>query len=681
MHIKQKSAYFLMIIGVFLFFSSAHAATTPTSLTLTYTTGDAVQVSVSGKESSKIQLSYLPPGAPVLTTIVLGTTDTSGKFSTSISSGGYGIPSGSPVFASIIGVQSGMILWPTYTSTLTLTETSVHIAVGQSVTVGGSATLILAANSQSTSISTSISGSQLTITGMSSGSGTVTVCGASVGCGSVAVEVGAGTDQAGISFNKGNPVMRVQESSSVTIFGGGTNGYTLKSNSNPAVIDPSLGVASNALWIFGKAAGTSTVTICSVQYSTDCANLTITVLSDTVATLSFTPNNLVLIPGLTQSSTIFGGPDSSYYISSNTNSGVAQATISGKVVTVIGGSTVGSTVITVCSTTVNNTCGGLNVVLNSTSAGYSSTTLTFSQNVVSLPQGETSNVTVTGGNNSGYSISSNSDSNVVTASVNGTSNVVNLYGNAVGSAIVSVCATSAGTTCASLYVTVSPALSTVILSANTIALTLGEKKIVSIVGGNSKTTVYANSNTAVVSTFLSSDGAAIVLTGGTTVGTSVVTVCPTDAYSSKCATVSATVNTTTIAVPNSTVITPPAISGVTLLRAEGDSKVYVVKDGKKQWIKSAAEFNAAGYKWSNIVVTTSTALAAYPDMTVVIVKVKIVGTPVLRVRQLNNTKSTVVDGVKKDEIFDVLKEESGWYKIKTSIGITGWISGTYAMKQ
>ncbi|MFH1048486.1 MAG: SH3 domain-containing protein, partial [Patescibacteria group bacterium] len=121
-------------------------------------------------------------------------------------------------------------------------------------------------------------------------------------------------------------------------------------------------------------------------------------------------------------------------------------------------------------------------------------------------------------------------------------------------------------------------------------------------------------------------------------------------------------------------------SGVTLYRADGDSKVYVVKDNIKQWIKSAEEFNEAGYKWSDIVVTTPAAVAAFSDGSAA-VTVKVVGTSSLRVRKSNTTRGAVLGSVKKNAIFTVLEEKSGWYKITMSNGVIGWISGAYAQKQ
>jgi len=50
-----------------------------------------------------------------------------------------------------------------------------------------------------------------------------------------------------------------------------------------------------------------------------------------------------------------------------------------------------------------------------------------------------------------------------------------------------------------------------------------------------------------------------------------------------------------------------------LLRAIGSNKVYKIKDGKKHWIRTAEEFSAAGYNWDQIKEVSPEALSAYQD--------------------------------------------------------------------
>jgi len=124
--------------------------------------------------------------------------------------------------------------------------------------------------------------------------------------------------------------------------------------------------------------------------------------------------------------------------------------------------------------------------------------------------------------------------------------------------------------------------------------------------------------------------------------------------------------------------TPPVTSNIILYKAAGDPRVYVIKDGKKQWIQTEADFNAAGYSWSNVQTVDQSQLATYSDTGTVTV---IINASTLRVRQSNSATSKVLGAVKKNEVFTVLAESNGWYKITTSKGVTGWISGAYATKQ
>lgn len=51
----------------------------------------------------------------------------------------------------------------------------------------------------------------------------------------------------------------------------------------------------------------------------------------------------------------------------------------------------------------------------------------------------------------------------------------------------------------------------------------------------------------------------------------------------------------------------------TLLKAVDDYKVYILENGQKKWIQTAAEFTAGKYNWKNIKLTASSDLDVYPD--------------------------------------------------------------------
>ncbi|MFA5021966.1 MAG: hypothetical protein WC508_02735 [Patescibacteria group bacterium] len=49
-----------------------------------------------------------------------------------------------------------------------------------------------------------------------------------------------------------------------------------------------------------------------------------------------------------------------------------------------------------------------------------------------------------------------------------------------------------------------------------------------------------------------------------------------------------------------------------LVKADNDSKVYVISDGYRRWVKTQEAFTKFGYKWYNIIVTTQKAVEIHP---------------------------------------------------------------------
>lgn len=182
--------------------------------------------------------------------------------------------------------------------------------------------------------------------------------------------------------------------------------------------------------------------------SSQTSNSTILSLSQTNASLSVGQILNVLITGT-----------GSYYVQTNSNPLIASASISGSTV-IINSLSIGSTTISVCSTsgacnsiyisvaTNNNPIGGTGQI----AFGVTNPTVTLGQNM---------SISLSGG--SGYYISSNSNANVVQASVSGSS--LMLYGASAGSTSVTVCASSIG--CNVLSVTVSGSSTTTTNIQNT----------------------------------------------------------------------------------------------------------------------------------------------------------------------------------------------------------------------
>ena len=58
---------------------------------------------------------------------------------------------------------------------------------------------------------------------------------------------------------------------------------------------------------------------------------------------------------------------------------------------------------------------------------------------------------------------------------------------------------------------------------------------------------------------------------------------------------------------------PNPNSGVTLYRLDGSPRVYVIKNKKRHWIQTPKEFNAAGYNWGKVKVVSAETLEEYPE--------------------------------------------------------------------
>ncbi len=124
---------------------------------------------------------------------------------------------------------------------------------------------------------------------------------------------------------------------------------------------------------------------------------------------------------------------------------------------------------------------------------------------------------------------------------------------------------------------------------------------------------------------------------------------------------------------------------------ESDHEVKVVRQGYKDKIVRIR--TVLGYKLEAVVylgidsqvATSSATLISSPSATPSRGKetVTILDTPTgfLRVRQDPSVNAAEVGRVNPDEVFDLLDEQTGWYKIKLKAGVEGWISAQYAKKQ
>lgn len=178
--------------------------------------------------------------------------------------------------------------------------------------------------------------------------------------------------------------------------------------------------------------------------------------SITGGSIYLSQSNVVMNQGQSTSVSISGGSGNNYYINSNSNSTVVGASISGSVLT-LNALTTGYVNINVCSLGTITTCAPLAVTVNSSWGGNNSGSIYLSPSSITVAPGQTQTVYINNNSgsyfNQGYYISNNPGSQFFSASISG--NTVVVYGNNPGSATVNICTQYSGTSCASLYVTVS----------------------------------------------------------------------------------------------------------------------------------------------------------------------------------------------------------------------------------
>ena len=127
----------------------------------------------------------------------------------------------------------------------------------------------------------------------------------------------------------------------------------------------------------------------------------------------------------------------------------------------------------------------------------------------------------------------------------------------------------------------------------------------------------------------------------------------------------------------------------TLARAKGTAGVYLIENGKKRPINSAEIFLGRGYKWKDVVDVSQEEINSYPVGSPVTISEKInivpenqglkikINTPVLRVRSLPNVNGKIISSVQGGKDYQVIDQQSGWYKIYYSANKTGWVMSKY----
>ncbi len=448
-YLSLKLSLCAFMVGFFSLIPLAFASVTPT-LSLNATgNSDNVLVSVAGDPNVGVMLSYTKTGSG-LTISPIGTTDSTGHFSTTLSAATYNLTTGTLITAILNGLSgptSAAVPWPAVISanSLTLSQSALVLNVGSSATItasnSGSGALYVSNNSNPSIANVSISGTSAAISGNVSGSTNITLCqvGGSVSnCPSIYVTVNpAGSVQ--LSFSQTNPTVVNGQSLPVTITGG--NGtYIIAGNSNSNIIQASISGSILTLST-GSTSGSASITVCSSDRAV-CGVVNATAGDASTVSLSFSTATPTVSANQSTTVNIYGPTGVTFYVSSNSNPAIVQANLTGSTLTLTGISA-GTSSVRVCAST--GTCNSLTVTVQYNTGGGP---LALSQNTLSLSSGQSITITISGGSQP-YVISGGTSS-VSQQTLNGNSLMV--YGVSTGHSSVDVC--SSGGACAALEVTV-----------------------------------------------------------------------------------------------------------------------------------------------------------------------------------------------------------------------------------
>jgi uncharacterized cupredoxin-like copper-binding protein len=423
---------------------------------------------------------------------------------------------------------------------LTLSQTSLSLNVGQSVSVTAtypvynySNSFYISSNSNSAVASASVSGNQINVYGLAYGSANISVCANGSSCATLYVTVsGNGNNYGTITFSPSSVNLAVGQSSTVFVNAGylGSSLY-ISSNSNSGVVSAS--ISGSTLYLQAGNIGNSTITVCQ-NYSV-CGYLYVTVGGSGSGSLSLSQTSVSLNVGQTSVVTAYNYNSGSLYVSSNSNSNVVSASVSGSSISLYG-LAAGSATVNICS---NNVSSCASVYVTVTGSIYSGS-IYFSPTSLSLNAGQNSTVSIYNNNSyGGYYISSNSNSGVASASVSGSSLYVNALSS--GSTSIVVCQSSYGSSCATLYVTVTGSsynYGNLYFSPSSLTLAAGQSSTATVYGNSGGSYYLSNyPNSSVATAYMSGNQLTVT---GVAAGNTSITVCQ-SYYSSSCASLSVTV--------------------------------------------------------------------------------------------------------------------------------------------
>ncbi len=447
--IQRASTFILAALLSFWFVApSAQAASTPV-LSLTATSANTTQITVTGDAYSNVQILYYQDKATVPSAItngastpngvstVIGTTDSRGYFSLTVNNSSYGIPAASSVYTIVNGQQSAFQAWPSsysggYTNGLSLSQTAITLTSGQTLVISSpnGTGLSLYGNSNPPVASASISGNQISITGGSSyGSTVLTICSTNVGCNTITVTI-QNISSSSLVLNQTN--VSLVTGQTFNVYSSNGTGLSLNSNSNPAIASAYISgnqVVITANYVYG----TATLIICSNNVG--CNSITVLVQGSVQNTPSSNYGTNIFKQ---TSASVFIGQTigiktrdtfSNLYISSNSNSGIVSASASNDTL-YIKGLAAGTATIIVCGNTSNtniNNCANLSVTVNGSTA--------FSQSSLNIALGQTQTVVLYGAGP--FTVSNNTNSSAFSTSLSG--NTLSVSASLSGSATITVC--------------------------------------------------------------------------------------------------------------------------------------------------------------------------------------------------------------------------------------------------
>ena len=315
-----------------------------------------------------------------------------------------------------------------------------------------------------------------------------------------------------LTLSQNAVVLNIGSSANITASNSGSGALYVSNNSNPSIAN--VNISGTSATIYGNITGSTNITLCQTgNVTTNCPSVYVIVNQSGSGQLSFSQANPTIVNGQNLPITVTGG-NGTYIISSNSNSSIIQASMSGSILNLTTGSTSGSTSIVVCSSD-RAMCG----VVNATAGDSSNVSISFSTTAPTISANQSTTVSIYGPSGVTFYVSSNSNPSIVQANLSGTT--LTLTGISAGSSTVNVCASTG--TCNSLAVTVrySTGGGALTLSQNTLSLSAGQSLAVTISGGSQPYAVYGGTSSVSQQTLNGN----IVTVYGVSAGTSSVDVC------------------------------------------------------------------------------------------------------------------------------------------------------------